>query len=125
MPLTSRASELFKDVRPICVEIAHEPTSCRIEALRSYMQSNDATDLSMVIEYILFPLQATVTRKNTSMKLKIQAIDCMCVLLSRTGLTRFDMFREIFQHVCFLLSSKETGKVCNYLLRFLHGNKSY
>ena len=112
----SHASEMFRDLRPICVEIAREPTSYRIEALREYLRSNDASNLSMLIEYIHFPLQATVTRKNTSMSLKIQAIDCICVLFSRTGLTRFDMFREIFQHICFMLSSKETGKVSKDLV---------
>jgi hypothetical protein len=118
MHCKSRTSELFKDLRPLCVEIAREPTSSGIEALRTYVNSNDATDLSMLIEYIHFPLQATVTRKNTSVRLKIEALDCMCVLLARTGLTRFDMFREIFQHVCFLLSSKEAGKVCYRLTVF-------
>ena len=112
----SHTSEMFRDLRPICVEIAREPTSYRIEALREYLRSNDASNLSMLIEYIHFPLQATVTRKNTSMRLKIQAIDCICVLFSRTGLTRFDMFREIFQHICFMLSSKETGKVSKDLV---------
>ena len=106
------ATELFNHLRPICVEIAREPTSCRIEALRNYMESNSTTDFSMLVEYILFPLQGCVRRQNTSMKLKVQAIGCMCVLLSRTALTRFDMFREIFQHVCILLSGKEPGKVC-------------
>ena len=112
MSSTSGTTQLFNDLRPICVEIAHEPTLCRIEALQDYIESNRTTDFSMLVEYILFPLQGCVRRRNTSMKLKVQAISCMCILLSRTALTSFHMFREIFQHVCILLSAKEPGKVC-------------
>ena len=110
---SAKEAKLFNDLRPICVGIAREPTSCSLQALRDYMQSNNTTDFSMLVEYILFPLQATVKRKDTSMMMKIQAIGCMCVLLSRTALTRFDIFREVFQHICVLLSSKEPGKVCH------------
>lgn len=111
MSSTTHASELFENLRPICVEIAREPTSGRIDMLQNYVQSNGSTDFSMLTEYILFPLQATVARKNTSVSLKIQAIGCMCVLLSKISLARFDIFEQIFKHVCFFLSSKEPGEV--------------
>lgn len=106
------SSELFKELRPLCVEIAREPTSCRIDALRLYMESNKSFDFSMLMDYILYPLQATVARTNVSLNLRIDALNCLCHILSRTGVRSVEKFKELFQYVCFLLSSKEPGKVC-------------
>lgn len=111
MSSIDHASEIFLELRPLCVEIAREPTSCKIDALREYLQSHQSRNFTSLQEYIIFPLQSSIRRKNTSMDLKVRAINCICILLSQTGITRFDIFQEIFENVCLLLSSEEPGKV--------------
>lgn len=111
MSSTDHVSETFRQLRPLCVEIAREPTSCKIDALCNYLQSHQSSNYTSLQEYIIFPLQNSIRRKNTSMDLKVRAINCICMLLSQTGITRFEIFQEIFQNVCLLLSSEDPGKV--------------
>lgn len=111
MSSINHTSVIFRELRPLCVEIAGEPSSFNIDALRDFLQSHKSSNFTALLEYILFPLQATVARKDTSMDLKLRAVRCISVLLSETGINRFDIFQDIFQNVCLMLSSKEPGKV--------------
>ena len=109
---TNCMSETFRELRPLCVEIAREPTHSKIDGLHEYLQSHKFNNnFAAMLDYIIFPLHTTIRRRNTSLDLKLKAIKCICVLLSQTKISSFDLFQKIFQNVCLMLSSKEPGKV--------------
>ena len=102
-------SESFRQLRPICIKLSKEPSSQNIKDLECKLQNVDATHLSQLVEYVLFPLKLALQSTNATNELQETAVGCMETLFTRACVSQLGTFEEIFSYLCMLLNSKDNG----------------
>ncbi|XP_013380878.1 TELO2-interacting protein 1 homolog [Lingula anatina] len=106
----------FDRLRPLCVALTKCPSRKGLEELREKLKSEERSELQELQEYVLFPLRIIVKQGvKFSEELCTDAISCMCLVLERTEVRKWDMFHDIFNSLCLLISSPtEPGKLSHH-----------
>ena len=102
-------SESFRQLRPICIKLSKEPSSQNIKDLECKLRNVDATHLSQLVEYVLFPLKLALQSTNATNELQETAVGCMETLFTRACVSQLGTFEEIFSYLFMLLNSKDNG----------------
>ena len=102
-------SESFRQLRPICIKLSKEPSSQNIKDLECKLRTVDATHLSQLVDYVLFPLKLALQSTNATNELQETAVGCMETLFTRACVSQLGTFEEIFSYLCMLLNSKDNG----------------
>ncbi|CAH3026362.1 unnamed protein product [Porites evermanni] len=102
-------SESFRQLRPICIKLSKEPSPQNIKDLECKLRTVDATHLSQLVEYVLFPLKLALQSPNATNELQETAVGCMETLFTRACVSQLGTFEEIFSYLCMLLNSKDSG----------------
>lgn len=102
-------SESFRQLRPICIKLSKEPSPQNIKDLECKLRNVDATHLTQLVEYVLFPLKLALQSTNATNELQETAVGCMKTLFTRACVSQLGTFEEIFSFLCMLLNSKDNG----------------
>ena len=103
-------SSIFQYLKPYCVQVAQEPTLKSMSELKDVLQlvAKDAFKEENMVKYVLFPLKLTIQRiKSTNEKLLLMTLECICLIFSFHNLVSEQLFLEVFDICCVLLSSKK------------------
>ena len=103
-------SDAFHYLKPLCVELAQKPTYKSISELQNALQlvPKDVFKEENMVKYIFFPLKLTVQRiSRQNEKLLIKALECICFIFSSNNLKSEQLFLEVFDICCVLLSSRK------------------
>ncbi|XP_069120826.1 TELO2-interacting protein 1 homolog [Argopecten irradians] len=106
-------SGLFERLRPICVQLTREHTRENVSALSKALNGLERKYMQELQEYVLFPLRIILKQeKKYGEELYVDIYQCMEYVLSRSCVTRWDMFLDIFNTACMALSDpRDPSKV--------------
>ena len=103
------SSEVFQRIRPFCMKVAEEPSLERLKSLKEQLLTlqNDALKEGPLLEYILFPLKLGMKKNPKQAEDTFLAtVDCISLALTKTLLQSRDIFFDLFNMCCILLSSR-------------------
>ncbi|XP_064639094.1 TELO2-interacting protein 1 homolog isoform X2 [Lineus longissimus] len=98
--------EVFEKLKPVCIPLIKEPTPENIARLDATLKDLSVQALQQLQEYVLFPLRlALKSSSSLSDKECIGVLDCMTDILKKTTVTNWELFQDLFNCLCLLLSS--------------------
>ena len=103
-------SSAFQHLKPYCIRVAQGPTVNNMSELKDVLQliTKDVFNEEGMVQYVFFPLKLTIQRiKHTDERLLLETLDCICLILPHNTLKSQQLFLEIFDICCALLSSKK------------------
>ena len=102
------ADVAFCYLKPLCIQVAQQPTVRSLNNLREGLQSVERSLLNEkgMAEYIIFPLKLTIQRiDRKNEKLLIKTLECMAFVFELVVMKSELLFMEMFDIFCVLLSS--------------------
>ena len=102
------ADVAFCYLKPLCIQVAQQPTVRSLNNLRGGLQSVERSLLNEkgMAEYIIFPLKLTIQRiDRKNEKLLIKTLECMAFVFELVVMKSELLFMEMFDIFCVLLSS--------------------
>ena len=109
------AADIFRFLKPYCVEIAKNPNLKSINKLQNALHKTEkaAFNEQSMLEYLLFPLKLTIQRTDPkNEKLLIKTLSCIIFIFKSSEISNEQLFMDFFDTCCLLLSSRNqsTGK---------------
>lgn len=100
----------FECLRPVCVQLTRVHTRENVGHLKAALGVVDSRCLQHLQEYVLFPLRLIIkqTSPDTHEDLLIDVLACMRVVLRASSISRVEMFTDLFNSTCLLLSSPDS-----------------
>ncbi|XP_041375233.1 TELO2-interacting protein 1 homolog [Gigantopelta aegis] len=109
--------QVLSVLMPISTALLNEPSRLTVSALHDVIQTLDSSVLQELGKYVIFPLFYTLRlplQDNNKQDLLTDICRCLEYFLSRTTVSQWDIFRDIFSCVtCKLGSPEAKGRVCD------------
>lgn len=103
-------ADAFQYLKPYCIEVAQNPTAKSLQELQNALRLVERKVFreESMVNYVLFPLTMTIKRiKNSNEKILIKTIESISLLFSFSNVKSKQLFLEIFDICCVLLSSQK------------------
>nr|CAD7452597.1 unnamed protein product [Timema tahoe] len=97
--MTTYLSDAFRQLKPLCDDVAHQPSIKNIQNLKDLVQRLPSSTLQHLQEYTLFPMQLQLNNAKLGSEIKVELINGIRHVVEKTEILHLEQLFKLYVFV--------------------------